>query len=484
MKKAQVIGIAAVFAVFGIIIGIALTLNLDIHTKAYTEDRKVSKEAIELLTRINDAVSEVASVIKPSVVNISTTKRVRLREPFSHIDPFFREFFGEDFFRQFDMPRERKETSLGSGVIIDSGGYILTNNHVIKGADEIKVTLSDSRQFNAKVVGTDPKTDLALIKIDASNLPSARWGDSDQLKVGELVIAVGSPYGLSQTVTSGVVSAKGRANVGITDYEDFIQTDAAINPGNSGGALVNIKGELIGIPTAIVTTTGGYQGIGFAIPSNMAKAVVESLLKKGKVIRGWLGVWIQPVTEEIARQFNLKEAKGVLVSDVFEGSPAEKAGIQRGDIIIAYNGSRVDEPTSFRNMVATTPPGKSVEVKVIRDGKEIVLKVEVSEQPEEPVLAGTFENALRGVHVQDITPELRMSLRIPKRVSGVIVTDVEEASPAFSSIQKDDIIMEIDRTKVSNVSEYEKITSRIGKESEILLRIWRAGKVFYLVLSP
>jgi len=270
------------------------------------------------------------------------------------------------------------------------------------------VKLSDRREFKVKVIGTDPKTDIAVIKINSNHLPVIRWGDSDKLKVGETVIAIGNPYGLNQTVTSGIVSATGRSNVGISDYEDFIQTDAAINPGNSGGALVNVRGELIGINTAIFSTSGGYQGIGFAIPSNMAKAVMESLIKKGKVIRGWLGVTIQPVTPELAKQFNLKEEKGVLIGDVIEDSPAEKAGLQRGDVIVEYDGKEVDEPASLRNMVANTPPNKEVAIKILREGKPKTVKATIAELPAEMQrLPGKFDNLLKGIHVQNLTPELK-----------------------------------------------------------------------------
>jgi len=270
----------------------------------------------------------------PTVVNISTTRVVKSPggEPLTPFfnDPFFKDFFGDEFFRQFRIPKERREQSLGSGVIVTQDGYIVTNNHVIEKATEIKVVLSDKKEFKGKVIGVDPKTDIAVIKIDSKELPTIPWGDSDKLQVGEYVLAVGNPFGLTNTVTMGIISAVGRANVGVAEYEDFIQTDAAINPGNSGGALVNIKGELIGINTAIFSRSGGYQGIGFAVPANMVKTVMESLVKEGKVIRGWLGVSIQDITPDLAKQFGIKDLKGALVGDVVEGSPAHKAGIKRG----------------------------------------------------------------------------------------------------------------------------------------------------------
>jgi len=346
------------------------------------------------------------------------------------------------------------------------------------------VKLSDRREFKVKVIGTDPKTDIAVIKINSNHLPVIRWGDSDKLKVGETVIAIGNPYGLNQTVTSGIVSATGRSNVGISDYEDFIQTDAAINPENSGGALVNVRGELIGINTAIFSTSGGYQGIGFAIPSNMAKAVMESHIKKGKVIRGWLGVTIQPVTPELAKQFNLKEEKGVLIGDVIEDSPAEKAGLQRGDVIVEYDGKEVDEPASLRNMVANTPPNKEVAIKILREGKPKTVKATIAELPAEMQrLPGKFDNLLKGIHVQNLTPELKRGLGITKRITGVIITDIDDGSPAEGVLMQNDIIMEINRKRISNTKDYEAVASRIKPDRDILLLIFRDRSTLYITLS-
>ncbi|MCI0469782.1 MAG: Do family serine endopeptidase, partial [Nitrospirae bacterium] len=346
---------------------LGLIISAGLIADVFAENGKISKESIDTLTKTGRAMAEVTSAVKPAVVNISATRTIKVQgmpSPFFN-DPLFKRFFGDEFDFQ-DKPREHKQAGLASGVIVDKNGYILTNNHVIRDADEIKVKLSDKREFKGKVIGTDPKTDLAVIKIDASGLPVITWGDSDKLMVGETVIAVGNPYGLNQTVTSGIVSATGRANVGIADYEDFIQTDAAINPGNSGGALVNVKGELIGISTAIFSTSGGYQGISFAIPSNMARSVLESLIKNGKVIRGWLGVTVQPLTPELSKQFEIKEEKGVLVGDVVEDGPAEKAGLRRGDVIVEFDGKEVNEPSVLRNMVATYPLNKEVVVKYLR----------------------------------------------------------------------------------------------------------------------
>jgi len=453
------------------------------------QSQEISKESIDILTKTGQAMAEITESVKPAVVNISTTRTEKIGEsplaPFFE-DPLFKRFFG-DRYGQPQLPRERKAMSLGSGVIVSSDGLILTNNHVIKDADKIKVILSDKREFDGKVIGTDPKTDLAVIKIGASGLPTIRWGDSDKLRIGEIVIAIGNPYRLNQTVTMGIVSAVGRANVGIADYEDFIQTDAAINPGNSGGALVNARGELVGINTAIFSTTGGYQGIGFAIPSNMAKVVMKSLIEKGKVIRGWLGVSIQAITSELAQQFHLKEEHGSLVADVVEGSPAEKAGIMRGDVIIEYDGKVVEEPFYLRNMVANTPPNTEVKIKIIRDGKPMTLNVTIGELPVEETKKedkmGKYENSLRGVMVQNLTPEIYKQLNMPERIRGVVITSIDPDSPSAQRLQRGDVIIEINRKAISSVDDYEKVVSKIKPEEEILLLIFRQGSTLFVTVG-
>jgi serine protease Do len=440
--------------------------------------------------------SAVVKAVTPSVVNISTSRVMRsaeLEERFD--DPFFRRFFGDEFFRRFGMPEERRQSSLGSGVIVDPNGYIVTNNHVISNADEIKVLLSDKREYLGKVVGTDPKTDLAVIKIEGMDLPTARWGDSDRLEVGEYVLAIGNPFGLNQTVTMGIVSATGRANVGIADYEDFIQTDAAINPGNSGGAMVNVRGELVGINTAIFSRSGGYQGIGFAVPSNMVRSVLDSLIKRGKVVRGWLGVSIQGVNQDLAKKFGLSEAKGALVSEVLGGSPAAKGGIKSGDVIVEFDGKRVEDQTALRNIVAQTPVGKNVKVKVIREKGEKTIGVTVSEQPRDVAAAGeepgggtrgeVAHTALAGLQVQELTAELANRLGLPADAKGVVITEVDPGSKAAASgLRPGDLITEINREPVHNLADYKRVANKLGKEdSPLLLVKRREGKFFVVIRS-
>jgi len=475
----------ATLILIGLIIGLGISSNFNLLSNGFTQETNISKEAIDILSKTGQAMAEVAAAVKPAVVNISSTKTIKVsgfQSPFFD-DPFFRRFFGDEF-SPFQRPREHKQSGLGSGVIVDKDGYILTNNHVISDADEIKVKLSDKREFKGKVIGTDMKTDLAVIKIDSNHLPVLKLGDSEKLKVGETVIAIGNPFGLNQTVTSGIVSATGRANVGIADYEDFIQTDAPINPGNSGGALVNVRGELVGINTAIFSTSGGYQGIGFAIPSSMAKAVMDNLIKKGKVVRGWLGVSIQPVTPDLAKQFNIKDDKGALVGDVVEDSPAEKAGMQRGDVIIEFDGKEVTDPSSLRNSVAGTPPGKKVTLKIMRESKMQKVDVTIAELPADmQKMRGEYDNLLKGVMVQGLTPELKKNLDIPKRISGVVVTDIEDGSPAEGLLMQNDVIIEVNRKRINSMKDYEAVVSKIKSGQDILLLVFRNGSTTYLSLS-
>lgn len=436
----------------------------------------------------------IAKQAKASVVNISSVKTGKQRKeqglsPFFD-DPFFRRFFGEEFERRMPAPREHGEQGLGSGVIVTPDGYIVTNNHVVEGADELSVSLPDKRTFKAKVIGTDPKTDVAVIKIDASNLPVLPWGDASRLQVGEMVLAVGNPFGLSQTVTMGIISAVGRANMGIVDYEDFIQTDAAINPGNSGGALVNLKGELIGINTAIFTRSGGYMGIGFAIPSNMAKSVMQNLIKHGKVIRGWIGVSIQEVTPDLAKEFGAVETTGALVADVMDDSPASKAKLERGDIITGYNGTAVRDPGQLRSLVAETAPGTTVTVSILREKKSQDIKVTIGELPKELAKtsshdsgSGKGEHALTGITVENLSSQSERFGRSKGR-AGVVVTDIETDSPAErAGLRTGDIIREINRKPVKDVRDFERLTTQLRPNAPVLLLLNRGNATIFLSIS-
>lgn len=470
----------------GILIGVILTARLDIFSTSQAQGVNLSKESIDILSRTDKAMDELTAATKPAVVNISFEQTVTaqpMQNPFFD-DPFFRHFFGDPSDNQGGKPRKYKQRGLGSGVVVGREGYIITNNHVVQGADEIIVKLSDKRQFKGKVVGADPRTDLAVVRISAGKLPYLELGDSDKTKVGDRVIAIGNPFGLNQTVTSGIISAVGRADVGIADYEDFIQTDAAINPGNSGGALVSMKGELIGLNTAIFSTSGGYQGIGFAIPSNMIKVVMESLIKKGKVIRGWLGVGIQPLTPELARQFGLKSEKGVLVSEVTDGGPARKAGLQRGDVILQYGGKDLSSISEFRNMVAREKPGNRVTLKILRNGKEESVTVEIGELPSKlPAETGEMSTGFFGIHVQDISTQQKKMMGIPARINGVVIVGIEEDSPAGGVLQAGDIIREINRNKITNMKDFNAVVAKIKSKQDVLLLIYRNGTSLFITLS-
>lgn len=439
---------------------------------------------------------DIAKAVKPAVVNIYATKNTGRGEgphatPFD--DPFFRRFFGDEFFRKFDQqPKDRKERGLGSGVIVESNGLIITNNHVVGKADEIRVTLSDKREFKAKLIGNDPKTDIAVVRIDATGLPTVPWADSDRLEVGEFVLAVGNPFGLTQTVTLGIVSALGRA-AGIAEYEDFIQTDAAINPGNSGGPLVNVRGELVGINTAIFSQSGGNMGIGFAVPSNMAQSIMGQLVQTGKVVRGWLGVSIQDLTPELASQFGLGDTKGVLVSDVMEDSPAKKAGFERADVIVEYDGKPMDSPAHLRNAVAQTPVGKKVTVKIIRDKKPKTIELAIAEQPKTMAQSGdedggesvTPTGVLSGLDVRELTEELANRYGLKSGERGVVVVRVKPGTSAEEiGVREGDLIMEINREAVTSVRAYEKVAGKLPKDHPVLLLLKRQGRTIYLTLRP
>ena len=427
----------------------------------------------------------------PTVVNISSTKVVQSPSggdlsPFA--DPFFRQFFGGDL-PQRNMPRDRREHSLGSGVIISPDGYVLTNNHVVDGANEIKVTLADKREFVAHLVGRDPGTDIALLKLNAKDLPVLAFGDSTQVRVGDVVLAIGSPFGLNQTVTMGIVSATGRGGLDIEDYENFIQTDAAINPGNSGGALVDARGELIGINTAILSGGGGNQGIGFAIPVNMARDVMEQLMKQGKVTRGYLGATIQQVTPSMAKAFGLKEASGALIGEVSPGSPAARAGLSSGDIIVAIDHKPVTDMRELRLDISMTKPGTAVDLTVFRDGTERDVRLTLAELPERAeggsVQQENAGSALEGVGVDELTPEVVRQLGLPVGTTGVVVAGVSESSRAADAgLRRGDVIQRVNRKPVSNVADFERLVRAAGAQQPILLLVNREGHTMFMLVEP
>ncbi len=427
-------------------------------------------------------VADIAERSLASVVNISTTKKARQSDSPFFSDPFFR-----DFFRHFGPgePTPRQERSLGSGVIVGADGTVLTNNHVIADAETIRVTLHDKREVAARVIGTDPKSDVAVLRLkDTKNLKPITLGNSDTLRLGDVVLAVGNPFGVGQTVTMGIVSAKGRANMGIVDYEDFIQTDAAINPGNSGGALVNMRGELVGINTAILSRTGGYQGIGFAIPSNMVRPIMQSLVKHGKVVRGWLGVVIQEVDSELAQAMKLPTRSGVLISDVSPGGPAERAGLKRGDLVVKLNGQSVDSTGNLRNLVAAAGVGSKVRVDFYRDGKLETRTIALTEMPSKvaaPTPGGG--GGPEGLGVAPLDPSSRARFNIPARVNfGVVVTRIQPGSGAArAGLQAGDVILEVNRVTIDSVSRFQQSYS--AARGRVLLLVYRRGTTLFMILN-
>ncbi len=444
-------------------------------------------KARETVVGFPQSFADLVQKVKPAVVNISTTTTVKIPgSPFRH-------FFGPDegggpfgdFFQRFfgEIPdQELKQQSLGSGFIIDKDGYIITNNHVVNGADEIKVKLADGREYKAKVIGRDQKTDLALIKISSlfKDLPALSLGDSDKIRVGDWVLAIGNPFGLEETVTQGIISATGRV-IGSGPYDNFLQTDAPINPGNSGGPLINLSGEVIGINSAIIQSG---QGIGFAIPSNMAKKIVPPLKEKGKVTRGWIGISVQSMTPEIAQALGLKEAQGSLVGEVVPGGPADAAGIKRGDVIVSFDGKEIKKIGDLPMLVADTPAGKTAEVKVIRNSKELTLMVKVAEMPTGKIpVPGRPSSEGLGLTVSNITPQIMNELRLRDK-SGVAVVEVQPGSLAEDAgIQAGDLIKEVNRIPVKNSNDYDSAIKKSAANKPLLLLIKRGAQTFYVTIK-
>jgi serine protease Do len=443
----------------------SLLLSFSLET-GHPEALSADSPGIRMLEEIQTVITELAEETKHSVVNLFPIT-------------------GGGRFREGPGERMPNASGSGSGVIVDGEGHIVTNNHVVGDATEIEVRLSDKTKLIARVIGKDPDTDLALLKVSAGRpLTSARFGDSAAVKVGQWVLAVGNPFGLDQTVTLGVISGIGRENINLSRYENFIQTDASINPGNSGGPLFNLRGEVIGINTAIINFA---QGIGFAIPSNMAKQVIEQLLAKGKVVRGWLGVGIQPLTAELAKKFGVTEGGGVLVNEVFEKDPAALAGIQPGDVIVRINGVVVDSPNKLSRLIGTLAPGATSQIEVVRDLKHLLLNIPLTERPDSPVLASVpqiekLESKL-GLEVQESTAGLVEKFRL-RQSKGVVITQVEPNSLAQAEgLREGDLIIEVNRTEVSSLGEFTSTISQSRRGDALLLRVLRENRAFYVVLK-
>ena len=446
---------------------------------------RVDSTPVNRDARSGNSYAPVIKKVAPSVVNISAAHFIKERpvqNPFMN-DPFFRQFFGDQF--QGDTrERTRRENSLGSGVIISPDGYILTANHVVADATEVKVSIpGNKKEFTARIIGKDRATDVAVLKISATDLPAVTLGDSEQLEVGDIVLAIGNPFGLNQTVTSGIISALGRSGLpGFNPLQDFIQTDAAINPGNSGGALIDAQGRLIGINTAIVSTSGGNNGIGFAVPVNLARSVMERLINGGKITRGYIGIFPQDIDAGLAKQFKLPAENGALVGDVLADSPADKAGLKAGDVILAVNGKEISGAENLKLAISQLLPGSTVALKFFRDSSDRTVNVTLAEAPgtvdnsgdaNENAAASSKHDALDGVLVQDFDGEFRRQLQAPPSVEGAVVTDVDRASNSFEAgLRQGDVIVEINHQAVANAKDAERL-GRSAKGDEILVKIWR-----------
>jgi serine protease Do len=431
------------------------------------------------LKKTSNAFNRVAEKSIPSVVNIGTVRVIKSNR---FGNPFY-EVFGEDPFGYFpnSPDREYRQQGLGSGIIVSKKGHVLTNFHVIKDVDEITITLHDKRKIRAKVIGTDRNTDLALLQIEAKKLNPIKFSDSDKIAVGDWAIAVGSPFGLSESVTVGVISAKGRSNTNIVDYSDLIQTDAAINPGNSGGALLNINGDLIGINTAIYSKSGGYMGIGFAIPANMAKKVMTDLINNGKVIRGWLGVYIEPITEDTKRKFGLDSTNGALVNDVIPGSPADKGGLKKNDIILRFNNNKIDDFGNLKSKLAETQIGKRIKLSVERNREQHNIIVLIEAHPNELAAQNAPKFDQLGLNVDDLTKKGQTN-RSAKSF-GAIITAVKKGSGAAQSgLRPGDIIVEFQKSGIRNAGDYQSLLKSVNKGDHILLFVQNNGVARFVVI--
>jgi len=479
---------AALLAVIALLVGaLAVTISIPNRIPVFADTTRGAETG---------TIVTFAPVVKramPAVVNISSSKVVKEQSPQGFFDdPFFRQFFGNRLPQQ--QPRSERATSLGSGVVVSPDGYILTNNHVVDGATDVKVSFADKEEYPAKVIGTDKYTDVAVLKISKSGLTTLPFADSNKAEVGDVVLAIGEPFGLGQTVTMGIISAKGRAGLGIERFEDFIQTDAAINRGNSGGALIDTRGDLVGINTAILSgETGGNQGIGFAIPANLARNIMDQILSKGKVTRGFLGITPQELTPELARNFGVPNTHGVAIATVVGGSPADKAGLKVGDVITAVNGSSIEDVNSFRLEIAGFAPGTTVRLKIDRGGQNLDIPVtlgtfdleaENKGDNEGNLPSGGEKGALKGLSVQGLTGDLRQQLQVPEGTQGVVVTDVDPDSAASTAgLQQGDIIQQVNRKPVNSVSEFNAAV-RAGASRDSTLLLVRSGQGTRFVVVP
>jgi serine protease Do len=430
--------------------------------------------------------------VLPAVVNISSSRVTRQEtsgvQGQPSMDPFFRQFFGDEGSGRFNIPKERREKSLGSGVIVSPEGYVLTNNHVVDHATEITVTLRDKREMKAQVVGTDPRTDIAVLKIDGTSFPYVTLGDSSKVQVGNIALAIGDPFGVGQTVTAGIVSAMGRGNLGIEEVEDFIQTDAPINPGNSGGALIDDEGHLIGINTAIISgNSGGNQGIGFAVPVNLARHVMDQILKNGKVERAYLGILPQDVTPAMAKAFRTKETKGAVVGDITANSPAAHSDLKQGDIILAVNGKAIGDANQLRLEIGMLSPGSTVNLDVLRDGKPQQVMVKMGEFPSKEERASLdskgSDSALQGVSVENLTPETAREMKLAPETKGVVVADLDPSSRAADAgLHTGDVIQQVNRQPVKNVQDFDHAMASVKKDDPTLLLVNRAGNALFVAV--
>ena len=499
-SKLQVIGLILIGVIAGALIFSHFNHSTSPVIYAYPEENsqitEKKEQTLQTLQSLNQAFFDIATKVNPTVVTVFTEKIFKVPVgtgyPFFFNNPFndlFQDFFNRRYQRP-DEPKEReyRQQGLGSGVIVSKDGYILTNNHVIEEADTIHVRLINKKTLPAKVIGTDPKTDIAVLKVDAKGLPKIEFGDSDKIRVGEIVLAIGSPMSpnLAHTITQGIVSAKGRSNVGLAEYEDFIQTDAAINPGNSGGALVDVNGKLVGINTAIATRTGGFQGIGFAVPVNMARRIMESLLEYGTVIRGWLGIYIQDIDETMAVAMDISVTEGALVSDVTEDGPAEKAGIKQGDVILEYNGKKVLNTTQLKNDVAATAPDTEVELKILRDGKEKTISVMLGKLKADEIAPETEEQLekLFGFKVVPFNKELASKYQLNQSLTGVLIISINVNSPAHrAGLKEGDLLVAVNREKIQNVEDFNKLVQDFKKGDTIFFQVIRKNRSFYAAFT-